>query len=230
MSREAAAKKKRFMSGEFQQDLLCDLPPGVTLFRGMVSRSEQEQLLGVVRRIVRLAPLLQPTMAGGTPLHFQLTNCGQCGWITGAEGSRYVETHPQTGKPWPLIPTAISEVAERAARQAGTEHYEPQVCQINYYRAPEGGCGLRQDKAERDLVAPIIIISMGETTRFGIGGVDATSTVEEVSLDSGDVLVMSGPARMYYHCVKRLLRGTSELLREGGRFSLTLRSVYELSD
>ncbi len=226
MSREAAAKKKRSSGGEFQQDLLCDLPPGVTLFRGMVTRSEQEQLLGEVRRIVRLAPLLQPTMADGTPMHFQLTNCGQCGWITGAEGTRYVETHPQTGKPWPPIPKAISEVAERAARQTGTEHFEPHVCQINYYRAPEGCCGLHQDKAERDLVAPVITISMGETAVFGIGGVYVTSKVEEVSLDSGDVLVMSGPARMYYHAVKRLLPGTSKLLRDGGRISLTLRRMH----
>jgi alkylated DNA repair dioxygenase AlkB len=49
--------------------------------------------------------------------------------------------------------------------------------------------------------------------------------MREVLLQSGDVFVMAGCGRMYYHRVSQVLKGTSQLLRRAGRVSLTLRRV-----
>jgi alkylated DNA repair protein (DNA oxidative demethylase) len=39
------------------------------------------------------------------------------------------------------------------------------------------------------------------------------------------VFVLGGAARDFYHGIDRIHPGTSDLLAEGGRFSLTLRRV-----
>ncbi|MEM7635134.1 MAG: alpha-ketoglutarate-dependent dioxygenase AlkB, partial [Pseudomonadota bacterium] len=46
-----------------------------------------------------------------------------------------------------------------------------------------------------------------------------------IRLQSGDVVVMGGPARMSFHGVDRVLPATSTLLTGGGRLNLTLRRV-----
>ena len=44
-------------------------------------------------------------------------------------------------------------------------------------------------------------------------------------LNSGDVLVLGGDARLAFHGVDRIYANTSTLLREGGRINLTMRRV-----
>ena len=51
---------------------------------------------------------------------------------------------------------------------------------------------------------------------------DPTSTV---LLESGDVVVFGGPARLAYHGIDRIRFGASRLLPEGGRINLTCRVV-----
>jgi alkylated DNA repair protein (DNA oxidative demethylase) len=46
-----------------------------------------------------------------------------------------------------------------------------------------------------------------------------------VKLNSGDVLMFGGPARLMYHGIDRILVGTSTLVPGGGRINLTLRRV-----
>jgi alkylated DNA repair protein (DNA oxidative demethylase) len=44
-------------------------------------------------------------------------------------------------------------------------------------------------------------------------------------LNSGDVLVMGGPARLCRHGIDRIRAGSSRLVSGGGRINLTLRRV-----
>jgi alkylated DNA repair protein (DNA oxidative demethylase) len=44
-------------------------------------------------------------------------------------------------------------------------------------------------------------------------------------LESGDVVLLGGDARLAYHGVDRIRFGKSGLLPEGGRINLTLRVV-----
>ena len=45
------------------------------------------------------------------------------------------------------------------------------------------------------------------------------------AIESGDVLVMAGPARLRHHGIDRIFFGRSDLLEHGGRLNLTLRVV-----
>jgi alkylated DNA repair protein (DNA oxidative demethylase) len=44
-------------------------------------------------------------------------------------------------------------------------------------------------------------------------------------LESGDVVVLGGDARLAYHGIDRIRPGVSDLLPAGGRINLTLRVV-----
>jgi alkylated DNA repair protein (DNA oxidative demethylase) len=87
---------------------------------------------------------------------------------------------------------------------------------------------LHQDKDETDrsIAAglPVVSISLGDTARFLFGGVRRRDSVEALPLESGDVFVFGGPARLRYHGVTRVVPGTSPPeLGISGRLNLTLR-------
>jgi len=60
---------------------------------------------------------------------------------------------------------------------------------------------------------------------FRVGGETRRGPTRSVHLASGDVFLLSGPSRLTFHGIDRLLPGSSRLLPEGGRFNLTLRRV-----
>ena len=85
--------------------------------------------------------------------------------------------------------------------------------------------GLHQDRDEADFSQPVVSISLGDSARFRIGNVEKGGSSESVWLESGDVLVMAGEARLIHHGVDRIRFGSSGLLKGGGRLNLTLRVV-----
>ena len=99
----------------------------------------------------------------------------------------------------------------------------PQTCLINYY-SESGRLGLHQDKSERNLKPPIISISLGDDAIFLLGR--NRNEIQEILLRSGDVIILFGESRLYYHGIKRIIPGTSNLLKNGGRLNLTIRQVY----
>ena len=85
--------------------------------------------------------------------------------------------------------------------------------------------GMHQDRDEGDFSYPVVSISLGDEALFRIGGTERKGPTQSTWLQSGDVLVMGGAARLAYHGVDRLRYGSSELLRDRGRINLTLRVV-----
>ena len=59
----------------------------------------------------------------------------------------------------------------------------------------------------------------------GLATPPVAARTESVWLQSGDVVVMGGAARLIYHGVDRVRDGSSTLLPKGGRINLTLRVV-----
>jgi DNA oxidative demethylase len=66
-------------------------------------------------------------------------------------------------------------------------------------------------------------ISLGDTAVFRLGGLKRSDPTRTIRLASGDICVLSGPARLAYHGVDRVVAGSSRLLPAGGRLNLTLR-------
>jgi alkylated DNA repair protein (DNA oxidative demethylase) len=150
-----------------------------------------------------------------------MTNCGPLGWVSDRDGGyRYQATHPETGRPWPPIPDLLTEVwRDVAGYRAPAE-----ACLVNYYAAGTR-LGSHRDADEDDAHAPVVSVSLGDDATFHVGGARRGDPKRHLLLKSGDVFVLGGAARDFYHGIDRIHPGTSPLLAEGGRFSLTLRRV-----
>jgi alkylated DNA repair protein (DNA oxidative demethylase) len=198
------------------------IAPGVTLTPGYLDRIAQDALLAAIRATIVAAPLFVPRMPRtGKPLSVKMTNCGPLGWVTDeTRGYRYQEVHPETGAPWPPIPTIMLQ----AWRDLSGYPHPPQACLINFYAA-EARMGLHQDRDENDLAAPVVSLSLGDTALFRVGGLKRSDPTRSLRLVSGDAVVLGGAGRLAFHGVDRILPGTSTLLAEGGRINVTLRRV-----
>lgn len=191
----------------------------VRLFKGYLSPEQQLDVLGAIRAVARAAPFYRPVTPGGRQMSVRMTAAGDFGWVTDRTGYRYERQHPQ-GMAWPPIPAAVRAIWDDVAPGARA----PECCLVNYYG--EGArMGLHQDRDEADFAQPVVSVSLGDAGLFRIGNVDKGGRTESVWLESGDVVVLWGAARLVHHGVDRIRFGSSSLLPDGGRINLTLRVV-----
>jgi len=130
------------------------------------------------------------------------------------------------GLPVQQLPAELASLAERAGAEAGFE-VTPDLCIVNWYGA-SSRMGLHQDKDESaDSLtrgSPVVSISLGNTARFLFGGLRRRDPIDKLLLESGDVFVFGGPARLRYHGVDRVLPDTAPAgLPFNGRLNLTFR-------
>lgn len=194
---------------------------GLIHYPGFLDRPAQERLRDALREAVRAAPLFTPRMPRtGKPFTVRMTNCGPLGWVSDEAGYRYQPTHPVTGAPWPPIPKiALATWAELAP-----EAPPPEACLVNFYDG-SARMGLHQDRDEEEFSAPVLSLSLGDSCLFRVGGAKRSDKTRSFDLNSGDALILGGPARLAFHGVDRIRGGSSTLLEGGGRINLTLRRV-----
>lgn len=194
---------------------------GFKIYPGYLDRDAQTALISTLREQIAGCPFYTPAMPrSGKPMSVRMTNFGQLGWVADKAGYRYQPCHPETGRPWPVIPAQLLELWETLAYYP----HPPEACLVNHYTG-KARMGLHQDKDEVDFDAPVLSVSLGDTAVFRIGGSARKDPTRSFKLQSGDVLVMGGPARMNFHGVDRVIPATSTLLNGGGRLNLTLRRV-----
>lgn len=192
---------------------------GMHVYKGVIAAQDQEALIDDLRSVIRQAPLFSPMTPYGKPMSVRLTSAGKFGWVSDRSGYRYSERHPR-GQNWPEIPQRVL----RIWRQVSGTDREPECCLVNYYG--EGAkMGMHQDRDEADFSQPVVSISLGDEALFRVGNITRGGKGESLWLQSGDVVVMSGQARLLYHGVDRVKAGSSTLLQGGGRLNLTLRVV-----
>ena len=195
--------------------------PGVVLWREKLGRRAQQELIGEVLRRAEEAPFYRPAMPGsGAAFSVEETNFGPLGWYSDRGGYRYIDAHPHTGKPWPAIPAALTDLWYETTSYAAP----PECCLVNLYRAG-ARMGLHQDRDEQAADAPVLSVSLGDEALFRIGATTRRGPTQSLRLASGDVLIFGGPARLAFHGVDRIVSGTSTLVPGGGRINLTLRRV-----
>jgi alkylated DNA repair protein (DNA oxidative demethylase) len=198
------------------------LPEGVSHWPAFFDRPTQEALLQLIRAAAQQAPLFVPKMPRtGKPMSVRMTNMGSLGWVTDQQnGYRYQATHPETGQNWPQMPQTLLDLWQE---KSGYDH-APEACLVNYY-ADGAKMGLHQDRDEVDFDAPVLSVSLGNACLFRVGGVERGGKTTSFRLESGDVMMLSGPARLAFHGVDKIYPNTSDLLKDGGRINLTMRRV-----
>ncbi|MCM2561921.1 alpha-ketoglutarate-dependent dioxygenase AlkB [Lutimaribacter sp. EGI FJ00015] len=192
---------------------------GVLLYRGYLETAAQKRLVAALRDVVAAAPMFHPETRRGKQMSVRMTSAGRFGWISDRRGYRYEPRHP-SGADWPPIPPQVLDVW----RELVTDSSDPDCCLVNYYG--EGArMGLHQDRDEADFSWPVLSISLGDEGLFRVGNIERGGSTESLWLQSGDVLVMGGAARLVHHGVDRIRFGSSSLLPKHGRLNLTCRVV-----
>ena len=206
-----------------------EIAPGAVHLRQFLPLEAQQAVVAQCRALLDgPVPAYVPTVRGGGKMHVRMLCLGRH-W----NGKTYQYEPARTdfdNLPAPPLPADFRELAARAAAAAGMM-IDADLCILNFYAA-DGRMGLHQDKdeGERSLAAgvPVVSISIGDTARFLFGGTRRRDPVESILLESGDVFVFGGPARLRYHGVSRILPGTAPRdLAIDGRFNLTFRQ-YDL--
>lgn len=182
-----------------------------------------ERLLPALEGVLQAAPFRQMVTPGGFTMSVALSSCGALGWTTDRSGYRYTAHDPQTGQPWPDMPTVFRELAQAAARKAHFEHFEPDACLINRY-VPGARMSLHQDKNERSFAAPIVSMSLGLPAVFQFGGFERSDKSLRIPLFHGDIVVWGGVDRLRYHGVLPLKEGQHPRLG-AQRINLTFRTA-----
>lgn len=190
---------------------------GFRYWPGALDPAAQQALLAAVLAGMATAPPYRPLTPRG-PMSVQMTNFGELGWVSDAEGYRYAARHPLTGDPWPPIPSTLLDLW----RGLADAEVPPDACLVNVYR---GGArmGLHQDRDEADFSLPVLSVSLGDTAVFRLGGRTRRDPTTTLKLASGDVCLLTGQARLAHHGIDRVLAGSSRLIPDGGRINLTLR-------
>jgi len=190
---------------------------GVAVFKGLLDRAGQEAMTGDLRALAREAPFRQYTTPSGARMSARMTGAGERAWMSDRAGYRYDPAQPD-GRRWPAIPETVLDVWRAVS---GTDRL-PDSCLVNFYG--EGAkMGMHQDKDEAELDWPVVSISLGDAALFRVGGLTRRGQTESVWLESGDVAVLVGAARLAYHGIDSIRFGSSTLLPDGGRINVTLR-------
>ncbi|MCB1352934.1 MAG: alpha-ketoglutarate-dependent dioxygenase AlkB [Rhodobacteraceae bacterium] len=192
---------------------------GFIIHQGAIPADAQERLVADIRAVAAAAPFFSPETRGGRRMSVRMTSAGRYGWFSDRRGYRYVERHP-SGVPWPPIPESVLGLW----RTYGSRARDPDCCLVNYYGAG-AKMGLHRDADEADFSWPVLSISLGDPARFRMGGPERSDPSRSIPLESGDVVVIGGAARLSYHGIDRIAFGGSRLLPKGGRINLTLRVV-----
>jgi DNA oxidative demethylase len=196
------------------------LREGACVLRGF-AQAEAPVLLEAITAVIEQAPLRQMTTPGGLHMSVAMSNCGALGWVTDRRGYRYDRIDPDSGRPWPAMPAAFTDLATRAAAAAGFRDFVPDACLINRYQ-PGTRLSLHQDRDERDYAQPIVSVSLGLSARFQFGGLRRAERPLQVPLFHGDVVVWGGTARLAHHGVLPLQDGIHPATG-ACRFNLTFR-------
>ncbi|MEP1962758.1 alpha-ketoglutarate-dependent dioxygenase AlkB family protein [Tateyamaria sp.] len=192
---------------------------GFDIYKGHLGVEAQVALLDEVRAIAKAAPVFSPDTPYGKPMSVRMTSAGLVGWYADHSGYRYASHHPN-GCAWPPIPSSVLNLWHELT---GLERV-PDCCLVNFYGA-DAHMGMHQDRSEANFEWPVLSVSLGDAGLLRVGNTTRGGKTESFWLESGDVVVMGGAARLAYHGVDRIRFGSSRLLPKGGRINLTCRVV-----
>jgi alkylated DNA repair protein (DNA oxidative demethylase) len=114
--------------------------------------------------------------------------------------------------------------ADAYADEAPAAAYRPDVALINFYDE-HARMGMHADKDERS-PAPVVSLSLGSACVFRFGNALSRGRPwHDITLESGDLFVFGGEARLAYHGVTKTIAGTQrpDIGLPAGRLNITLR-------
>lgn len=191
---------------------------GLDYFPNYLSQEEIDILRHDIDYALIKAPLFKPNMPKtGKEFSVKMSNMGHVGWLSDKDGGyRYQSYHPDTKQRWPKISDNILNIWHHVTNVEA----KPDCCLINYYDS-HAKMGLHVDNDEKDFSYPVLSISIGNSALFRFGGLKRSDKTKSITLNNGDVLMMSGKSRLIYHGIDKIYPSR----HFDHRINLTLRKV-----
>uniref|UniRef100_A0A8C2CNV5 Nucleic acid dioxygenase ALKBH1 n=1 Tax=Cyprinus carpio TaxID=7962 RepID=A0A8C2CNV5_CYPCA len=98
------------------------------------------------------------------------------------------------------FPKELHSLSHKVAAACGFPGFNAEAGILNYYRS-DSSLGIHVDESELDHTRPLLSFSFGQTAVFLLGGTKREDRPTAMFMNSGDVMVMSGPSRLLYHAV-----------------------------
>lgn len=160
-------------------------------------------LIPLILSAAKQAPFRHMMTPMGHPTQVAMTNCGDYGWTSSPKGYGYSSVDPESQQPWPKMASGFKQLCDQAIQLAGLPEFDPDSMLINRYSIGHA-MGRHQDKDEADFNEPIVSVSLGLPAIYQYFGEKRNGAKSELALHDGDVVILFGPARLYYHGVKAI--------------------------
>lgn len=104
------------------------------------------------------------------------------------------------------FPQDLSSWAKQAVEQLGFDsEFKSEAGIVNFYQPDDTLTG-HVDRSEKNMTAPLVSMSIGLSAIFLLGGLSREdSPVRAVHVRSGDLSILSGPSRLLFHGVPKIL-------------------------
>ncbi|XP_029900575.1 nucleic acid dioxygenase ALKBH1 isoform X2 [Myripristis murdjan] len=102
------------------------------------------------------------------------------------------------------FPADLHMLSCHIAAVCGFPGFNAEAGILNYYRS-DSSLGIHVDESELDHTQPLLSFSFGQSAIFLLGGPQREDPPTAMCMHSGDVMVMSGPSRLLYHAVPRII-------------------------
>lgn len=128
------------------------------------------------------------------------------------------------------FPQDLSDWIRKAVDRLGFgPDYRPEAGIVNFYQPDDTLTG-HVDRSERNMEAPLVSISIGRSAVFLLGGKSRDDEpVRAIIVRSGDLNILSGPSRLLFHGVPKILPESTFVLPDGAdRDDATLEACLKL--
>lgn len=244
--KQAERREARNMGSEPANILM----PGMVLLKHFLSQSEQVEIVKECRNLgAGPGGFYQPGYGNENKMHFWMMCLG---WHWEPATRLYEVQRPCDNATPPGIPSLFLNLVDKCLNMArdvfqaenrsnGSKRntdllprMNPNVCLVNFYEL-YGRLGMHQDRDESQESlkngVPVVSFSIGDSADFLYGSQRDVDMAQNVILESGDVLIFGGPARMIFHGVPHIHPHTapSWLINKTnmrpGRLNLTFRQL-----
>lgn len=102
------------------------------------------------------------------------------------------------------MPASLKKLCAVVSKVLGFSEFQAEAAIVNYYHQ-DSTLAPHTDHSEPYAEAPLFSFSFGQSAVFLIGGPTKATKPSAIYLHSGDVMVMTGPSRLAYHAVPRIV-------------------------
>ena len=131
-------------------------------------------------------------------------------WVTIGYRYNWTTKEYDYDRPHLPVPSGLTEFCRSFAKALGYVDYKAEAGIINFYQ-PDDTLTCHVDRSERNMEPPLISMSFGLDGIFLLGGETRDDVVHAIRVRSGDISVLSGKSRMYFHGIPRILGGTNQV-------------------